>query len=136
MRDHDYSIFLVTIYGLPATLTRKLEAESWSDDIGNPCKCLYGWYIPGIYLVYTTYMTKLDLGQVYISGIYIHLSYDMVCQCHLTGICRLAPGIYHHRTMCWQRRAYPAPPGRAVWIQSPPTPTHKTCLLSAVDDLK
>ncbi len=35
-----------------------------------------------------------------------------------------------------QRRAYPAPPGRAVWVRSPPTPTHKTCLPSAVGDLK
>ncbi len=35
-----------------------------------------------------------------------------------------------------ERRAYPAPPGREAWVRSPPTPTHKTCLLSAVGDLK
>ncbi len=28
------------------------------------------------------------------------------------------------------------PWGRAAWVRSPPTPTHKTCLLSAVGDLK
>jgi hypothetical protein len=31
---------------------------------------------------------------------------------------------------------YPAPPGRATWVRSPPTLTHKTCLLSAVGGLK
>ncbi len=39
----------------------------------------------------------------------------------------------------WQRRAHPTPPGRAAWVRSPPTPTHKTCLLrllSTVGDLK
>ncbi len=35
-----------------------------------------------------------------------------------------------------ERRAYPAPPGREALVRSPPTPTHKTCLLSAVGDLK
>jgi hypothetical protein len=35
-----------------------------------------------------------------------------------------------------ERRAYPAPPGREAWVRTPPTPTHKTCLLSAVGDLK
>jgi hypothetical protein len=32
--------------------------------------------------------------------------------------------------------AYPAPLGQEAWVRSPPTPTHKTCLLSAVGDLK
>jgi hypothetical protein len=32
--------------------------------------------------------------------------------------------------------AWPTPLGRAAWVRSPPTPTHKTCLLSAVGDLK
>jgi hypothetical protein len=36
----------------------------------------------------------------------------------------------------WRRRAYPAPPGRAAWVRSPPTPTHNTSLLYAVGDLK
>ncbi len=35
-----------------------------------------------------------------------------------------------------ERRAYPAPPGREAWVRTPPTPTHKTCRLSAVGDLK
>jgi hypothetical protein len=35
-----------------------------------------------------------------------------------------------------ERRAYPAPLGREAWVRSLPTPTHKTCLLSAVGDLK
>ncbi len=36
----------------------------------------------------------------------------------------------------WSRRTYPAPLGGAAWVRSPPTPTHKTCLLSAVGALK
>ncbi len=35
-----------------------------------------------------------------------------------------------------ERRAYPAPPWREAWVRSPPTPTHNTCLLSAVGDWK
>jgi hypothetical protein len=30
----------------------------------------------------------------------------------------------------------PCPPGREAWVRSLPTPTHKTCLRSAVGDLK
>jgi hypothetical protein len=37
----------------------------------------------------------------------------------------------------WSRRTYPAPfGGGRRGFDSPPTPTHKTCLLSAVGDLK
>jgi hypothetical protein len=36
--------------------------------------------------------------------------------------------------VCNRRRTYPAPLGRAAWVRSPPTPTHKTWLLSAVGD--
>ena len=34
------------------------------------------------------------------------------------------------------KAAYPGSFERAAWVQSPPTPMHTTCLLSAIGDLK
>jgi hypothetical protein len=41
-----------------------------------------------------------------------------------------------HRHSTIEDQAFLAPPGRAAFVQSPPTPTNKSCLLSAVGDLK
>ncbi len=51
-------------------------------------------------------------------------------------IVRLRTMSYEPRMTVGERRTYPAPPGREAWVRSQPTPTHKTCLLSAIGDLK
>ena len=48
---------------------------------------------------------------------------------HMSSICLAYARFNISGEPCWQRRAYPSPLELATWVRSPPTPTHKTCLL-------